>query len=868
MEAVTSHHSSAVKDSPPEGSWTKVAQSRLIASLAIPAIIAALPRFGEDRLLVAAIAGVISLLSNLLLLTAIRRNRPIAAALAVVDLGLVLAVVASTPSLYAAGVTLIISMSAFYASWLGWHATLRLLIPTGLALLIIGVGLQPDLWVTSWLAWFVASVFGTTIMSSLSSSTRQARNRFDDLINGIDAVVWESPGASQAPTYLSDRIEEVLGHSMEDCTRPGFLESQVHSEDIEAYRRSRADIAEGRDTEVHYRIHDSHGETRSIHEKVVTELDSDGRTKCHRGVIVDETARYQAERSVRGYGEFIKGAPMAMAIFRLDNLDEPTSLRVVTCNPAAASMVGTTADEATNMRLSDLVVNPKFLEQLARVVILNTSLEVAHLRVDTTDSIYSLRAMPLPDQCLGVALDDITKVARTAETLRHQALHDHLTGLPNRAHFKERLDTAVEQTVGIADQAGTGSRSTDQIAPDQVAVIMIDLNKFKEVNDSLGHEFGDRLLIDLSQRLARNLRGCDTIARLGGDEFAILIRSSDAGRTAADVAQRVQDLCCEPFKIDGYLLKVGASVGYAVHSDGRTDARSLMRDADAAMYRAKESGGGIVRHESGSAENEASRLTLTNELSHAVESDEFVVHYQPRIDLTSMETVGVEALVRWKHPKRGLLPPKSFIELAEASGVISQLTRLVTERAASELHDYQVENGSSEGLSISINMSERMLADPMFVQSVADIIDRIGVTASSLCFELTENDLASDPANALVVLHRLSSLGVRLSLDNFGTGHSSLSFLRDLPLDEVKIDQTFVADMQAGDETIVRTVIEMGHSLGLHVVAEGVESQDLVVRLQALGCDSAQGFHLARPMDIVSLREFLNLNSPANVTGS
>ncbi len=747
----------------------------------------------------------------------------------------------------------------------GWRTSLKFLTGATLALLALEVLRQPGPGILSWQVWLIVGLLGAVVVSTASNATRQVRNRFDELINGIDAVVWESRGPSDTATFLSGRVENVMGISVEDCMTPGFVESRVHPEDLDTYRQSRSDIAAGADTDVHYRIQDSQNLTRSLHEKVVTERDPEGRARCQRGVIVDETARYLAERSVRGYGEFINGAPMAMAIFHLDDLDDPRSLKVLTCNPAAAKLAGISVEEAPGMELGAVVKDPQMLERLARVVVLNTSLDVAHLRVDHSDSVYSLRAMPLPDQCIGASLEDVTKVARKAETLRHQALHDHLTGLPNRAHFSDRLDAALKH---LAKSAGRGpgtedeqrSRSSDRVSVDQVGVIMIDLNQFKDVNDSLGHEYGDRLLIELSNRLARNLRGCDTIARLGGDEFAILIKASDASKTADDVASRIQDLCSEPFQIDGYRLKIGASIGVAVFSDSTPDARTLMRNADSAMYRAKESGCGILHHESESAESGSSRLALAKDLNRAVESDEFVLHYQPRIDLTSMETVGVEALVRWRHPERGLLPPNTFIDLAETSGVIRQLTRIVTERAASEMLDVQ----SDDELRININMSERTLADPMFVDSVADIIERTGVAASSLCFELTEDDLASDPANALVVLHGLSSLGVHVSLDNFGTGHSSLSYLRDLPLDEVKIDRTFIADMSDGDETIVRTVIEMGHSLGLHVVAEGVESQELVVRLQALGCDSAQGFHLGHPMDIDSLRSFLKLKAVTN----
>jgi predicted signal transduction protein with EAL and GGDEF domain len=349
------------------------------------------------------------------------------------------------------------------------------------------------------------------------------------------------------------------------------------------------------------------------------------------------------------------------------------------------------------------------------------------------------------------------------------------------------------------------------------------------------------------------MRGCDTIARLGGDEFAVLLTDVRDEHAAVAVADRLVELCVEPFHVGEFRLQVGASVGVAIAPDHALDAQDLLRCADSAMYRAKGAGGGIVTHSEITSSASVTKVDLLEEFSEAVGSDELVVHYQPRLDLATMRPVGVEALVRWRHPERGLLPPAAFLELAEVSGTIQMMTRVVTERAVEELDSLSL----GTPFELSINLSARNLRDPLMVDWVRDVLQRSDLAASSLCFELTESQLMDDPGQTLEVLHQLRHLGARLAIDDFGTGYSSMSYLRELPVDEVKIDRRFIADLQAGDATIARSVIDLGHNLGLHVVAEGVESAEALEELRRLGCDSAQGYHLGMPMPLQELRSFL-----------
>ena len=828
--------------------WRHVLRARLVATIVIPAALAALPVFGPHRLVLALITAIAGLASNLALWSRIRSGRGIPAAIAVADLLTALAIITLLPVAYSVGIVVIVSMTTLYVFWFGRRTTVRLLVATGIALLAIGLWRRPDLWVATWVAWAITSTFGTVVLANVARVSIESRTRYNDLVNGIDALVWEGAGARGDADYVSERVVDLLGYDPSDLASFSFLASHTHPDDIEELMESRRQVAAGQDVEVHYRLRDAVARTRHLHERITVTRDADGTVVHRRGVVIDETARTEAERSVRGYADFIEGLPLALAILRLDDLDDPNSLRVVTGNPASARLGGREREETIGQRLVELLPDTvDLLPGLAQVARDGTPLEHPNLRVGPDEGVYALRALPLPDQCIGVSLEDVTVRARAAASLRHQALHDHLTGLPNRARFNDRLATALATHDDVA-----AAHSGD--AEHQTALVMIDLNQFKEVNDTLGHEYGDRLLVELSKRLSRHLRGCDTIARLGGDEFAILLTGPGAGRAADGVAERVQELSSEPFRIDNYRLQVGASIGIAVFPDHADDAATLMRHADGAMYTAKEAGGGIVRYSTGHDLASSSKLELLAELRTAVHSDEMVVHYQPRLDLASLQPLGVEALVRWRHPQRGLLAPGEFIELAEVSGTIAPLTRLVTERATNDLRHLDL----GADLSVNINLSGRNLHDPMLVTWVTELLERTGFPPSSLCFELTETQLTADPAQALETLHRLHQLGVRLSVDDFGTGYSSLAYLRELPLDEVKIDPSFIADLEHGDTTLVRSVIQLGHNLGLHVVAEGVETPGALEELRRLGCDSAQGFHFAMPMSLPDLERFLD----------
>jgi diguanylate cyclase (GGDEF)-like protein len=430
----------------------------------------------------------------------------------------------------------------------------------------------------------------------------------------------------------------------------------------------------------------------------------------------------------------------------------------------------------------------------------------------------------------------------SADRNRHQATHDALTGLPNRVLLRDR----IERSLAAAARASG-----------EVAVLLIDLDRFKEINDTLGHSYGDDLLCQVGPRLESVLREGDTVARLGGDEFAVLLPVVAGADEAKAVAERLREALHRRFDVHGVALDLEASVGIALSPWHGTDVEELLRNADIAMYVAKEVKAGAVLFTPEEHTTGRTRLTVLGDLRTALDSgDELFLHYQPKVTLDGERIEGLEALLRWRHPERGLIPPSDFIPVAEGTGIIIRLTERVLGMALGGLRRWL---DMDLAVPVAVNLSARCLLDASLPELVARLLDEHGVPASLLRLEVTESAVMSDVARCTDVLQRLHELGVRLSIDDFGTGYSSMVHLRRLPVDELKIDRSFVLGMttMAADAVLVRTAIDLGHNLGLTVVAEGVEGPEHVDALRGLGCDVAQGFHYARPMGEVEVTALL-----------
>lgn len=432
---------------------------------------------------------------------------------------------------------------------------------------------------------------------------------------------------------------------------------------------------------------------------------------------------------------------------------------------------------------------------------------------------------------------DISEQRRADEKIRYLARHDSLTGLANRAVFNEVITEELERRPN-----------------ESIGLLCLDLDHFKSVNDTLGHPIGDALLKIVAQRLQRQVREGDVVARLGGDEFAVLQLGGEQPAAAERLSKAIVESLIGSYEIDGHSVQVGVSIGIAVAPVDGHDAETLMRNADIALYRAKSDGRGVFRFfEAGMDEKMQARRQLEMDLRQALLQRQFEVFYQPLVDIPTQKVNACEALLRWRHPVRGLVPPDSFIPLAEEIGLIVDIGEWVLEQACQEAC------GWSPDISVAVNVSPAQFGSMRLVKAVERALKKSGLSPDRLELEITESVLINDTAHTLELLHRLKGLGVRISMDDFGTGYSSLSYLRRFPFDKLKIDRSFIGDLTRDPEAsaIVRAVIQLANTLGMSTTAEGVEDSDQRDLLQALNCRQFQGYLVSKPIDATALHAFL-----------
>ncbi len=548
-----------------------------------------------------------------------------------------------------------------------------------------------------------------------------------------------------------------------------------------------------------------------------------------------EALREAEERFRRAFDD----APIGMALASLDG-------RYLRVNPALAALTGYEVDELIGMGFRDITHQEDLKSDLAAMeALLSGELEtyetekryvhaqghVLWVQVNVT-VVHDGDGAPLH---FVAQTQDVTERKRAQAELAHQALHDPLTGLPNRLLFLDRLEVALAH-LGRRDGA--------------VAVLFLDLDRFKLINDSHGHEVGDQVLMEMAGRLRGLLRPSDTLSRFGGDEFTILCEGVSDDEDAIAVAERIADALAEPVPLADREVFLSASIGIALGRDRAMSAGALLRDADAAMYGAKERGRSRYAIFDGAMRlRGAERLETETSLRRAIERGELRVHYQPEVDLATGRAVGVEALVRWAHPERGLVAPGEFIPVAEDTGLIVPIGEWVLREACRQAHEWQGRFGD-EPLRMAVNLSGRQLADANLHDAVAGALADADLPPDLLCLEITESAVTEDPTRARVTLRALKQLGVRLAIDDFGVGFSSLSQIRQLPpADEIKIDRSFISGLGRNreDEAIIASVISLAQSLEGETIGEGVETAEQADRLRDLGCDHAQGFHFARP---------------------
>ncbi|HEX5983295.1 MAG TPA: EAL domain-containing protein [Solirubrobacterales bacterium] len=722
-------------------------------------------------------------------------------------------------------------------------------------------------------------------------------NDFQRLVERLPVIVYSAElGEEGRWRYVSPQVEEILGYRPEDFVRdPGLWASLLHPED-----RQRALAIESqehlgkRDTiPCEYRIRTREGKIVWMHDEAVLEADEDGIPVWH-GVLYDISARKETEGELQralsqqavvarlGERALQNGDPQELmeaateligkvdgvhsaCIWELGRDGRRLNLRAGLeesvigagrrVSASRDSHVGAALDSGTHAIVADWEhetrhTMPPVLRVLGAasslaVVIDGKSRPFGVLDVHAAEPHrFSAKDVPFVQAAANVLADAIER-HNADQALRYRVLHDSLTGLPNRLSFVDALGEALTKAA---------------ISGSPVGILFLDLDHFKLINDSLGHHAGDALLRAVAPRLRSHLRPGDVVARFGGDEFGILIdRLADEGEALA-IADRVADAFTQPFSLDGVDHFVSASIGVAVSgaSEERpVNAELLIRDADAAMYRAKE--GGRARCVLFDAEMRAGamrRLEVERELRHALDRDELALYYQPVINMRSGDITGLEALVRWRHPERGMLDPAEFVSVAEDSGMIEPIGRWVQERACRQALEWHQLRPDARPFDVAVNLSARQVAHRDLPATVEEVIARTGIEPVNLRLEITESVLVEESATAISSLEALNELGVRLVLDDFGTGYSSLAYLNRFPFHALKIDRSFVDALGIEQEAtaIVEAIIGMARALSLEVIAEGVESEVQLAELQRLDCDYAQGhlFHAAMPEREVS----------------
>jgi len=698
-----------------------------------------------------------------------------------------------------------------------------------------------------YLTHFVGIQTDITKRKQAEKALRRSEERLDSILSSLDDVVWSASLEMHQFIYLNPATERVYGRPVSDFfENPSLWQFVVHPDDRQRVEKSSQILMNQGTKDLEYRVVRPDGEVRWLRDRARLVYDKRGTAIRMDGIATDITKRKQAEaallKSEEQFRLTFELAPIGMAMTAVKG----TFLKV---NQALCDALGYTSEELLTLTFTEIShPTEQALDFTQHQSLLQG--ELSHLQTErrfvskSGKIVHAILKVVLVRDAQGQPLHYISQVVdisdrkRMEEQLLHDAFHDGLTRLPNRALFMDRLEYALRRS----------RQRWDYLC----AVIVLDLDRFKVINDSLGHLVGDRLLSAIAERLQGCLRPSDTLARLGGDEFTILLDDIPNAATATDIAKSIHQTLEPSFNLEGYEVFATASIGIALSGTTYHRAEDLLRDADTAMHRAKLQGSACyVMFDTAMSGRALAQLRLETELRWAIERQELEVYYQPIISLSTGQITGFEALVRWQHPEQGMISPGAFIPLAEETGLIIPIGQWVLRTSCYQLRQWQRQFRHYPPLTMSVNLSGKQFSQANLIEQIAQIIHETEVNPGSLKLEITESGIMEHSDSAAALLERLKALNIQLYIDDFGTGYSSLSRLHQFPIDALKIDRSFVSRMGDAGENgeIVQAIVTLAHNLGMDVVAEGVETNMQLAQLRRRQCEFGQGYFFSKPLN-------------------
>jgi len=815
-------------------------RDRVLSALTLAVISVALPSVGEQRFLVAGL--LVFVISPAMVV--IERLSPARQADELLVLFDVIGIVALTqlvPGQWVAALIVLATSTASAAASLRVRSFTVLWSAGAVAMAVTAL-------VHGVTGWLVPTVVLMAAMGPVggyarwrSQTDHESGLRLESLVRSANAIFWEADPRTGKLLTVTGRVPELTGYRPH-IWKKLYPDQVVHPEDLPTFGALLAD----RDVLVRTaRIRHADGSWVWIKD-LVREVEGPSGETMFRGVSFDVTELQDARAALIRYLDIVDRLQAAVVVIDVVPAGGDvasagggeSTLRIVEANPAAERVLGEQPRSLIGKQVVDAL---PWVERAGVLAHIDTPGPVDLDRFEIDEhQVVDLQLFPLPHGHVALMVEDVTAEARSEDRIRYQAEHDELTGLVNRAVLMAELERALE------DRRNPSRR---------VGVLTLDLDRFKEVNDTLGHAYGDDLLRSIAGRLPDAVRAGDLVARLGGDEFAVLLRDDVDLDGVVATAERIAKTCSEPIVLHDVPVSVGVSIGITLSPDHGSAADDLVRRADIAMYAAKR-GGESYRLFDRTPEPAVRRLALSAELPKAIGDDEFELWFQPKYELATERLVGCEALVRWSHPTRGLIMPDDFLELVALSSNQYRFDLCILDQAIRLAAHF---NRLDPTLTMAANLSPRSLLQPDLPDQIAAKLAVHGLMAGQLTVEITEREIVDDLSVAEPVLRGLRALGVDLSVDDFGTGSSSLTRLRDLPVSEIKIDRSFVSALidDGRDAVIVQSIIEMARGLGHRTVAEGVETVEVADRLRQLNCDQAQGFLLGRPMQAAAFTELI-----------